>query len=175
MQDVAIVHRDRRARRTGRPERRPVADWIDSRRLDIIPPCRPVARRPLSSQAEHAALLRLLGNEVRWRLVAALASSDRRVNELVQAVGELPNLVSYHLGQLRSARMVSERRSSADARDVYYSLELERLRAAFERCAGAIHPGLWPAAPDAAPGAPSRVGRAPSRVLFLCTHNSARS
>ena len=113
--------------------------------------------------------MRVLANDVRWRLVAALATSDRRVNELVASVGQPPNLVSYHLGQLRAARLVAERRSSADARDVYYSLDLERLQTALRRCAEVIHPGLWPG-PAAAP-----PDRAPSRVLFLCTHNSARS
>ena len=127
------------------------------------------------SGIEPAVLLKLLGNDVRWRLVAALAASDRKVNELVEAVGQPPNLVSYHLGQLRAARMVGERRSSADARDVYYSLDLERLQAALERCAVTIHPGLSPGSRHtAAPGPPEVAGQ-PTRVLFLCTHNSACS
>jgi ArsR family transcriptional regulator, arsenate/arsenite/antimonite-responsive transcriptional repressor / arsenate reductase (thioredoxin) len=128
------------------------------------------------SRVEPAVLLKLLGNDVRWRLVAALAASDRKVNELVEATGQPPNLVSYHLGQLRAARMVGERRSSADARDVYYSLDLERLRAAFERCAVTIHPGLWPASgKDATTAGSADAAPRPTRVLFLCTHNSARS
>ena len=108
-------------------------------------PRKGTTKRSLTSDAdphiEPSALLKLLGNDVRWRLVAALASSDRKVNELVERVGQPPNLVSYHLGQLRCATVVSERRSSADARDVYYSLDLERLQTSFERCAAAIHPG----------------------------------
>lgn len=118
-------------------------------------------------RGEPAALLGLLANEVRWRLVLALASSDRKVNELVQAVRYAANLVSYHLGELRGVGLVTERRSSADGRDIYYSLDLERLQAAFEHCAGAIHPGLWPD--------PRGADTLPARVLFLCTHNSARS
>ena len=126
--------------------------------------------------SEPYRLLKLLSNEVRWEVVAALALSDRKVNELVDRVGQPANLVSYHLGQLRGARVVSERRSSADARDVYYSLDLQRLQVAFERCVGAIHPGLWPdssgsAAAARAPG----FAASPARVLFVCTHNSARS
>jgi protein-tyrosine-phosphatase/DNA-binding transcriptional ArsR family regulator len=124
---------------------------------------------------DPAALLKLLGSEVRWRLVTALASSDRRVNELVEAVQQPANLVSYHLGQLRGARVVSERRSSADARDVYYSLDLERLQAAFERCAVNIHPGLWPDSTRSSTTQPTAVDHGLTRVLFLCTHNSARS
>jgi DNA-binding transcriptional ArsR family regulator len=97
--------------------------------------------------------MRLLANEVRWRLVMALAVSDRRVNELVERIQQPANLVSYHLGQLRAARLVGERRSSADARDVYYSLDLERLRAALQRISGGIHPGLWPEPGTSAAGA----------------------
>jgi protein-tyrosine-phosphatase len=121
--------------------------------------------------------MKLLGNEVRWGLVAALGLSDRRVNELVERVQQPANLVSYHLGQLRAARVVSERRSSADARDVYYSLDLERLQAAFQRSTSAIHPGLWPeprpSGADVPAGGPTPDSAV--RVLFLCTHNSARS
>jgi protein-tyrosine-phosphatase/DNA-binding transcriptional ArsR family regulator len=127
-------------------------------------------------RSEPAALLKLLSNQARWQLVGALAASDLKVNELVESVGVRPNLVSYHLGQLRRASVVSERRSSADARDIYYSLNLERLQAAFERCAGSIHPFLWPDRDHVATGArgPSSA-EPPARVLFLCTHNSARS
>jgi protein-tyrosine-phosphatase/DNA-binding transcriptional ArsR family regulator len=126
---------------------------------------------------QSPALLRLLGHEVRWRLVTALALSDRRVNELVERVRQPANLVSYHLGQLRAARLVGERRSSADARDVYYSLDLERLQTAFRRSAAEIHPGLWPAPGPSRAEVPAGPGSAapPVRVLFLCTHNSARS
>ena len=114
--------------------------------------------------------MKLLGDGLRWRLVAALAVSDRRVNELVEQVQQPANLVSYHLARLRASRLVVERRSSADARDVYYHLDLERLQAALRGSAAAIHPGLWPASPTTAAS-----GRRPVRVLFLCTHNSARS
>src|SRR6266700_2065269 len=123
------------------------------------------------------ALMKLLGNEVRWGLVRALSISDRKVNELVERVQQPANLVSYHLGRLRAARVVSERRSSADARDVYYSLDLERLQAAFQRSASAIHPGLWPESSRSSVEDPRGGFPAASvtRVLFLCTHNSARS
>lgn len=118
-------------------------------------------------------LMKLLGSELRWQLVTALALSDRRVTELVDRVQQPANLVSYHLGQLRAARLVTERRSSADARDVYYSLDLERLQAAFRASAGAVHPGLWPTSGQPSPA--DTVAGGPVRVLFLCTHNSARS
>src|ERR671918_543022 len=51
------------------------------------------------------------------------------VHELTGLVGQPQNLVSYHLGKLRDARLVSARRSSADGRDAYYMVDLARLRA----------------------------------------------
>jgi protein-tyrosine-phosphatase len=78
--------------------------------------------------------------------------------------------VSYHLGKLRDARLVSARRSSADRRDSYYGLDLARVGALLAATGGALHPGLRlrpPSREDVAIGA--------ARVLFLCTGNSARS
>jgi ArsR family transcriptional regulator, arsenate/arsenite/antimonite-responsive transcriptional repressor / arsenate reductase (thioredoxin) len=92
------------------------------------------------------------------------------VHELTGLVGEPQNLVSYHLGKLRDGRLVSARRSSADRRDAYYTVDLARIAGLLSATGGALHPGLrlTPASPDgAAPGA--------VRVLFLCTGNSARS
>lgn len=116
-------------------------------------------------------LLMLLAHEVRWQLVRALALSDRRVQELVEQVGRPLNLVSYHLKQLRAHQLVSERRSSADGRDVYYHLDLERLQASYRASGAALHPALGGENAPALFDAP----RPPVRVLFLCTHNSARS
>jgi len=150
---------------------------VDSKGIDRIGQVLPDPPSRAALPGEPAALLKLLGNEVRLRLVRVLALSDRKVNELVEGGRQPANLVSYHLGQLRAARLVAERRSSADARDVYYSLDLERLQAAFRRCAGTIHPGLWPeAGPSTAAASATRPAAGPPpRVLFLCTHNSARS
>jgi len=95
------------------------------------------------------------------------------VHELTGLVGEPQNLVSYHLGKLRDGRLVSARRSSADRRDAYYTVDLARIGGLLSATGGALHPGLRliPASPDgAAPGAVKAV-----RVLFLCTGNSARS
>jgi protein-tyrosine-phosphatase len=95
------------------------------------------------------------------------------VHELTGLVGEPPNLVSYHLGKLRDGRLVSARRSSADRRDTYYTVDLGRIGGLLSATGGALHPGLrlTRASPDgAAPGAVRAV-----RVLFLCTGNSARS
>jgi ArsR family transcriptional regulator, arsenate/arsenite/antimonite-responsive transcriptional repressor / arsenate reductase (thioredoxin) len=118
------------------------------------------------------AVFELLGHPLRWRLIRSLALSDRRVGELVAAGDERQNLVSYHLAQLRRGRLVTERRSSADGRDVYYSLDLARLQAELSESALALHPSLWT---PAASGPWHGRSRRPSRVLFVCTGNSARS
>jgi protein-tyrosine-phosphatase/DNA-binding transcriptional ArsR family regulator len=117
-------------------------------------------------------VLVMLAHEVRWQLVRALTYSDYRVNELVSLVGRPLNLVSYHLKQLREQGLVSERRSSADARDVYYHLDLERLHALYVTSGEALHP-LFGSSQKIMPTDDSAMP--PARVLFLCTHNSARS
>ncbi|PYQ58520.1 MAG: ArsR family transcriptional regulator [Acidobacteria bacterium] len=123
--------------------------------------------------AQAPSFLKLLAHELRWRLLEALARSDRRVQELVELVGEPHNLVSYHLRQLRSQALVSERRSAADGRDIYYSLDLDRLKGLYLAAGESLHPGV-----TGRPAAAARDAVEPSprvRVLFLCTHNSARS
>ncbi|WP_433519068.1 ArsR family transcriptional regulator [Nonomuraea sp. CA-143628] len=111
-------------------------------------------------------LMRMAAHPLRWALMTELASSDRRVRELVAAVDEPQNLVSYHLGLLRTAGLVVARRSSFDGRDSYYHLDLAGCVTAFGDAATALHPAL----------APGDRGRSKGgSVLFLCTGNSARS
>jgi ArsR family transcriptional regulator, arsenate/arsenite/antimonite-responsive transcriptional repressor / arsenate reductase (thioredoxin) len=117
-------------------------------------------------------LLRLAGHPLRWRLLGELARGDRQVHELTALLGQPQNLVSYHLGKLRGGRLVSARRSTADGRDTYYTLDLDRCGRLLAAAGGALHPALRlvpPAPPVRRPGA------AQVRVLFLCTGNSARS
>lgn len=122
-----------------------------------------------SGRASVPLLMRMAAHPLRWALMTELASSDLRVRELVAAVGEPQNLVSYHLGLLRSAGLVTVRRSSFDGRDSYYHLDLARCATAFGDSATSLHPAL-------APGEPGEPGGAPLHsVLFLCTGNGARS
>ena len=122
------------------------------------------------------AVLRLAGHPIRWSLLTRLARSDYRVQELGAWLHLPQNLVSYHLGQLRAGKLVTERKSSADERSVYYSLDLERFRALYHQAGEQLHPAM--AGTSVGPGEevqPSATLQAPLRVLFLCTHNSARS
>jgi protein-tyrosine-phosphatase/DNA-binding transcriptional ArsR family regulator len=113
--------------------------------------------------------LRLAGHPVRWRLLGELARSDRKAGELTALLGEPQSLVSYHLGKLRGGQLVRARRSSADGRDTYYTVDLARCGELLGAAGAALHPGLrLVLAPAAGVG-----GHA--RVLFLCTGNSARS
>ena len=125
--------------------------------------------------AHPPTFVKLLAHDLRWQLVAALARSDRRVQELVALLGQPANLVSYHLNQLRQAALVRNRPSAADHRAQYYSLNLPQVQALFAQAGQALHPALGGA--EGAPMADTKTqpGRQPARVLFLCTHNSARS
>jgi ArsR family transcriptional regulator, arsenate/arsenite/antimonite-responsive transcriptional repressor / arsenate reductase (thioredoxin) len=130
-----------------------------------------VGTRQLDRVLTPPAFLQLAGHPLRWRLLSELARSDRTVRELTGIVGQPQNLVSYHLGKLRDARLVSTRRSSADRRDAYYTDDLTAIGKLLAATGAALHPGLHltPTPSIAGPGA------AKKRVLFLCTGNSARS
>jgi protein-tyrosine-phosphatase/DNA-binding transcriptional ArsR family regulator len=117
--------------------------------------------------------VQLAGNEVRWQLLGLLSRSDRRVRELTRLLGQPQSLVSYHLGKLQTGGLVTKRRSSADRRDAYYSLDLVRCGELLAATGAALHPGLGLPAPT--PAEPPAQVTDRTRVLFLCTGNSARS
>jgi ArsR family transcriptional regulator, arsenate/arsenite/antimonite-responsive transcriptional repressor / arsenate reductase (thioredoxin) len=114
-------------------------------------------------------VLRLAGHPLRWRLLSELALSDMQVRELKALLGQPQNLVSYHLARLRAGGLVTARRSSADGRDAYYSIDLARCGELLTEAGAALHPGLR-FRPPAAGSVRVRVS-----VLFLCTGNSSRS
>jgi protein-tyrosine-phosphatase len=96
----------------------------------------------------HAAL----GEPARLAIVDALALGDASPGELAQALGLPTNLLAHHLNVLGEAGVLDRARSEGDRRRTYL-----RLR------------------PDTIAGlAPAPLREAP-RVVFVCTHNSARS
>jgi len=126
------------------------------------------------SAAQPPEFLQLLGHEVRWQLLKALAFTDMHVQELVEAVKRPQNLISYHLRKLHAHGVVREHRSIADGREVYYSLDLDRVRASLLDAGGSLHPALGRDS-GPVPGQAGEEREKTIRVLFLCTHNSARS
>jgi protein-tyrosine-phosphatase len=98
--------------------------------------------------AVHAAL----GDRHRLAMVDELLVGDRTFQELAQGSGLPGNLAAHHLDVLEAAGLIERRVSDGDRRRRYISLRAERLE------------GLLPLPP---------VTEGP--VLFVCTHNSARS
>ncbi len=135
-------------------------------------PGRPIA----SDTTPRSDFFALAGHPVRWSLLSELARSDRQVDELVAATGRPQPLVSYHLGLLRRAGLVTSRRSSHDGRASYYRLDLDVCGRALSVSAASLHPGLAtvPATASAPVQSTSPSGRRPL-VLFACTGNGARS
>lgn len=139
-----------------------------------------MASRETLDPGAQPQLLRLAADPARWQVITALTRSDQRVGDLTRLTGIPQNGVSYHLGRLRDAGIVTSRRSSADGRDTYYRIDLPRCEALLAELGAALHPAFALRDRPARPGAlqlggaaPSR--RTPARVLFLCTGNSARS
>jgi protein-tyrosine-phosphatase/DNA-binding transcriptional ArsR family regulator len=118
-------------------------------------------------------LVSALDNPLRLELLNQLMLGDLRVQELCDASGAPMNLVSYHLKKLKDAGLVRERRSIADGRDQYYSLELQSLQEQYLALGSLLHPSL--AIDRSCFPAVEFFQDTGLRVLFLCTHNSARS
>jgi ArsR family transcriptional regulator, arsenate/arsenite/antimonite-responsive transcriptional repressor / arsenate reductase (thioredoxin) len=135
--------------------------------------------------APSPPVLGVLAHDLRWTIVSLLVAGDLRTGELVARTGQAPSLVSYHLARLRDAGLVSVRRSTADGRDSYYTLDLDAIGGALAGMAGQIHPALLAEAgaglAEAGAGLPEAGAHAagpagpPARVLFICSGNSARS
>lgn len=103
---------------------------------------------------QRAAVHRALADRHRLAMVDALWLSDRTPSELRASTGLPSNLLAFHLDVLEAAGLVERHRSQGDARRRYVSLRTE----AFD--------GLTT-------GSGAGVGAGP--VLFVCSHNAARS
>jgi protein-tyrosine-phosphatase len=106
-------------------------------------------RLNLSSRARiHAAL----GEPARLAIVDRLLVSDASPGEVGRLLGQPTNLVAHHLGVLESAGLIVRSRSEGDRRRTYLRL-----------------------VPDVLTGLTGPQPMSALRVVFVCTHNSARS
>jgi protein-tyrosine-phosphatase len=105
----------------------------------------------------HAAL----GDPIRLGMVEYLTLTDASPGELGSRYGLTTNRLAHHLNVLEDAGVIRRARSEGDARRAYVQLRLDDPQIA-AAVSAAWHPDLagGPAAP---------------RVVFVCTHNSARS
>lgn len=113
-----------------------------------------VSRNPNvpASTAARAQVFAALGDVVRLAIVDELVASDRSPADLQTQFGVPSNLLTHHLDVLARVGLISRRRSAGDGRRRYIHLHQAAL-------------------PDARPA----TRAAPRCVLFVCTHNSARS
>jgi DNA-binding transcriptional ArsR family regulator len=79
---------------------------------------------PPDQVALAVEVFRMLADATRVRLLWALLSGERPVNELATMVGKSPSGVSQHLAKLRMARLVRTRRQ---ANQVFYRIENEHV------------------------------------------------
>jgi protein-tyrosine-phosphatase/DNA-binding transcriptional ArsR family regulator len=117
-------------------------------------PDAPGRRLPLERRARmHAAL----GEPVRLFIVDHLVLGDASPGELRAVVGLPTNLLAHHLKVLDDAGLVRRVRSEGDRRRSYVRLAVD------DPAVAALLVAHAPTAPAA------------ERVVFVCTHNSARS
>jgi protein-tyrosine-phosphatase len=126
------------------------------------------------STVQSPDFLKLLAHDLRWKILTLLAHSDYQGQEFIRLLGQPQNLVSYHLRKLHAQHLVTEHRSTADERSIYYSLDLETVRALYQRTGMALHPALG-LSEEPTSLSLAQHSEPPRHVLFLCTENSARS
>ncbi len=101
----------------------------------------------------RAQVLSALGDPIRLGVVDLLRIEDLSPDALAAAAGVPGNLLAHHLKILQSAGVITRSHSQGDRRRTYVSLVPAAL-------AGLLPPDTYITA---------------SRVVFVCTHNSARS
>lgn len=118
---------------------------------------RPVGPGEVSTELDaRAAWHHALADPHRLAIVDLLELSDATPTEVADATGMPSNLVAFHLDVLEEVGIIARHRSQGDGRRRYVT--------------------LGPTAPDPGPVGPSAaVPVAAERVVFVCTHNSARS
>jgi ArsR family transcriptional regulator, arsenate/arsenite/antimonite-responsive transcriptional repressor / arsenate reductase (thioredoxin) len=106
----------------------------------------------MESLVDRAAVHAALGEPVRLAIVEDLATSDRSPKELAARLSLPTNLLAHHLDVLDGVGLIERFESAGDRRRRYVRLVREPL----------AHLGV-------------ATNRPAGRVLFVCSHNSARS
>ncbi len=101
---------------------------------------------------QRAAVHAALGDAARLRLIDELVVSDRSPKELAELSGLPTNLLAHHLDVLESVGLITRIASAGDGRRKYVHLVRETM-----------------------PSLPVATHAPVGKMLFLCTHNSARS
>lgn len=73
--------------------------------------------------------MKAIGDPIRWSVVRLLSHGERCVCDLESEIGIAQSRLSYHLGILREAGIISDRKSG---RWVYYSLDPGALEEAID-------------------------------------------
>ncbi len=107
-----------------------------------------------SDLAARAAVHAALGEPVRLAIVDELMLSDRSPRELGDRLELASNLLAHHLDVLERVGLVARSASAGDGRRRYVRLVTS---------------------PPAGPAPARPAGPEPRSMLFVCTHNSARS
>lgn len=77
---------------------------------------------------ELASVLKALADPNRLRIFDLLMRGDSCNCELHERLGLAPNLLSHHLGVLRKAGLVHDRRDRVDGRWIYYAVDETAVR-----------------------------------------------
>lgn len=117
---------------------------------------------------QRARIFSVLGDPLRLAIVDYLALADAAPGDLARVFGISTNLLAHHLRVLEEAAVIQRMRSEGDQRRSYARLRLD------DPIVAALDYGATVAYRAAATPVPSGLAPA-SRVVFVCTHNSARS
>lgn len=117
---------------------------------------------PDARRVRAAARFAALGEPVRLAIVEHLALGDAAPGELGALVDLASNHLAFHLKVLQDAGLVRKVRSEGDRRRSYVRLRLDD-----PAVTALVRPPLM--------AVTERLGPLPERVVFVCTHNSARS
>jgi ArsR family transcriptional regulator len=112
-------------------------NYIDVAQLErqaSIPLSQVGARQPQLGQLPE--LLKVLADPTRLRIAGLLAQRELCVCDLEDLLGISQSMTSHHIGVLRRAGLLIQRREDRDARWAYYRLNpeaIEHLRDSFDR------------------------------------------